>query len=107
MESLVEIIKYLLLFTAAMFALFIILIVVISRMPDSNPLKRILTALSYRVGATFGATAVAIPLEPIPGVDVAYDVAAPLLLALYWFTFFRALYQGTLTATPTPAPTKK
>jgi hypothetical protein len=36
-------------------------------MPDDNPLKRILTALSYRVGATAAAGAVAIPIEPMPG----------------------------------------
>ena len=44
-----EIIRDLLIFVAVMFALCIVLIVVISKMPDDNPLKRILTALSYRL----------------------------------------------------------
>src|SRR6476660_8892083 len=84
-----EIIRDLLIFVAVMFALCIVLIVVMSRMPDDNPLKRILTALSYRLGATLAAGAVAIPLEPIPGLDALYDVAVPVALIWYWFTFFR------------------
>jgi len=72
-----------------MFALCIVLIVVISKMPDDNPLKRILTALSYRLGATLAAGTVAIPIEPIPGLDVLYDIAVPIALIWYWFTFFR------------------
>jgi hypothetical protein len=35
------------------------------------------------------AGALAVPLEPIPGVDVLYDVGIPLLLIWYWFTFFK------------------
>jgi hypothetical protein len=64
-----EIIRDLLVFIAVMFALCIVLVVVISKLPDDNPLKRVLTALSYRLGATLAAGAVAIPLEPIPGLD--------------------------------------
>jgi hypothetical protein len=45
-----EIIRDLLIFVAVTFALFIVVLVVVSKMPDDNPLKRILTALSYRVG---------------------------------------------------------
>ncbi len=68
-----EIIRDLLIFVAVMFALFIVLLVVVSKMPDDNPLKRILRALSYRVGATLAAGVVAVPVEPIPGLDVLYD----------------------------------
>jgi hypothetical protein len=50
-----EIIRDLLIFVAVMFALSIVLLVVVSKMPDENPLKRIMTALSYRVGATLAA----------------------------------------------------
>ena len=72
-----------------MFALCIVLIVVISVLPNDNPLKRILTALSYRIGATLAAGMIAIPVEPIPGLDVVYDIAIPIALLWYWFTFFR------------------
>jgi hypothetical protein len=69
----------LLIFVVVMAALLITLIVAISKMPDSNPLKRLLTALSYRLGATLAAGAVAVPLEPIPGIALIW----------YWFRFFR------------------
>src|SRR5277367_4555220 len=69
MESFVELIRELLIFVVVMFALLIALIVVVSKMPDDNPLKRILSALSYRLGATAAAGALAIPIEPIPGFD--------------------------------------
>ncbi|HAH64114.1 MAG TPA: hypothetical protein DCL72_01255 [Rhizobiales bacterium] len=89
METIMEIIRDLLIFIAVMFALCIVLLVVISKMPDDNPLKRLLTALSYRIGATLAAGAVAIPIEPIPGLDVFYDIGVPIALIWYWFTFFR------------------
>ena len=89
MESFVELIRELLIFVVVMFALLIALIVVVSKMPDDNPLKRILSALSYRLGATAAAGALAIPIEPIPGLDTLYDIGVPLALLWYWFTFFR------------------
>jgi hypothetical protein len=89
LSTIAEIIRDLLIFVAVMTALLVILLIVVSKMPDSNPLKRLLTALTYRVGATAAAGALAIPVEPIPGIDVAYDFAVPILLIWYWFTFFR------------------
>ncbi len=104
-----EIIRDLLIFVAVMFALFIVLLVVVSKMPDDNPLKRILTALSYRVGATLAAGVVAVPVEPIPGLDVLYDIGVPILLIWYWFTFFRDTIQssaasGTAHTVTSPLP---
>ena len=84
-----ELIRDLLIFIAVIFALCIVLIVVVSMLPDDNPLKRILTALSYRIGATLAAGMIAVPVEPIPGLDVFYDIAIPIALIWYWFTFFR------------------
>jgi hypothetical protein len=89
-----EIIRDLLIFVVAMTALLIVLIVVVSRMPDDNPLKRILSALSYRIGATAAAGAVAIPVEPIPGLDGIYDIAVPIVLIWYWYTFFRDVFRA-------------
>ena len=89
LSAITEIIRDLLIFVAVMAALLIVLIIVISKMPDDNPLKRVLTALSYRVGATLAAGAVAIPIEPIPGLDGLYDIGVPILLIWYWFTFFK------------------
>lgn len=89
LSAITEIIRDLLIFVVVMTALLIALIVVVSKMPNDNPLKRILSALSYRVGATVAAGAVAIPIEPIPGIDALYDIGIPILLIWYWFTFFR------------------
>ena len=89
MDSIAEIFRDLLIFVAAMFALFIVLIVLVSTLPEDNPLKRILTALSYRVGATFALGAVALPVEFLPGIDVAYDIVAPIWLIWFWYTFFQ------------------
>ena len=89
LSTIEEIIRDLLIFVAVMTALLIILIIVVSKMPSENPLKRVLTALCYRIGATAAAGALAVPVEPIPGLDALYDVGVPVLLIWYWFTFFR------------------
>jgi hypothetical protein len=89
LSTIEEIIRDLLIFVAVMTALLIILIVVVSKMPGDNPLKRVLTALCYRVGATAAAGALAVPVEPVPGLDALYDIGIPILLIWYWFTFFR------------------
>jgi hypothetical protein len=94
LSDITEIIKYVLIFVAVMFGLLIALAVIIAKMPDDNPLKRILYALSYRVGASATAGIVAIPVEPIPGLDAVYDVAVPIALVWYWFTFFRETYRA-------------
>ena len=97
-----EIIRDLLIFIAVMFALCIVLIVVVSRLPDDNPLKRILTALSYRLGATIMAGAIADPVEP-SGLDVLYDLGVPIALMWYWFTFFRDFLRSSSGSHHTPA----
>ena len=99
-SAIAEILRDLLIFVVAMTALLIVLIVVVSRLPNDNPLKRVLTALSYRVAATAAAGAVAIPVEPIPGIDALYDVAVPIALIWYWFTFFRDARRTMRDVTP-------
>src|SRR6476646_4191811 len=87
LSTIAEIIRDLLIFFGVITALLITLIVVVSKMPNTNPLKRVLTALCSRLGATLAAGAVAIPLEPIPGIDILYDVGVPIVLIWYWYTF--------------------
>jgi hypothetical protein len=89
LSTIAEIIRDVLLFVGVIAALLITVVVVVSRMPNTNPLKRVLTALCYRLGATLAAGAVAIPLEPIPGIDLIYDIGVPIVLIWYWYTFFR------------------
>ena len=83
------IVRDLLVFVGVMVVLLIALIVIVSMLPPTNPLKRVLTALSYRVGATAAAGALAIPIEPIPGLDAVYDIGVPIFLIWYWYKFFR------------------
>jgi hypothetical protein len=94
-----EIIRDLLIFVGVIAALLIALVVVVSKLPDTNPLKRLLTALCYRLGATLAAGAIAIPLAPIPGIDLAYNIGVPIALIWYWFTFFRDA-RRTISHTP-------
>jgi hypothetical protein len=99
LSTVAEIIRDLLIFVGVIAVLLIALIVVVSKLPDTNPLKRLLTALCYRLGATLAAGAIAIPLEPIPGIDLAYDIGVPIALIWYWFTFFRDA-RRTMSHTP-------
>ena len=102
LSTIAEIIRDLLIFVGVIAALLITLVVAVSRMPNSNPLKRVLTALCYRLGATLAAGAIAIPLEPIPGIDLLYDIGVPIVLIWYWFTIFRDTRRLT-SAPPRPA----
>jgi hypothetical protein len=100
LSTIAEIIRDLLVFVGVIAALLVVLVIVVSKLPDTNPLKRVLTALCYRLGATLAAGAVAIPLEPIPGIDVLYDVGVPIALLWYWWTFFRDAHR--MTSNPSP-----
>ena len=95
LSTIAEIIRDLLIFIGVIAALLVALLVVVSKMPNANPLKRILTALCYRLAARLAAGAIAIPLELIPGIDVIYDIGVPIVLIWYWFTFFREARRAT------------
>jgi hypothetical protein len=82
LSTVTEIIRDLLIFVGVIAVLLVALVVVVSKLPDTNPLKRLLTALCYRLGATLAAGAIALPLEPIPGIDLAYDRSDCLRLVL-------------------------
>jgi hypothetical protein len=100
MQSIAEIVRDSLIFIVVMSVLFVTLIVVVFRLPDANPLKRIFSALTYRVGVTLGAGVVALPIEPIPGLDTLYDIAVPIGLLYYWVTFFLQVYRATRLRRP-------
>lgn len=82
-----QIIRDLLIFVGACFALLVILLIVVSRLSPQNPLRQLLGELCRHVAVTLAAGLVAIPIEPIPGVDVAYDTLVPLALLYYWIKF--------------------
>ena len=83
------VVRDLLVVVGVMTAVLVALIIAAVRLPSGNPARRVIGALCLRVAAMIGAGLLAIPLEPIPGVDVAYDLAAPLGLLVFWITFFR------------------
>ena len=100
LNSLGDIVRALLIVIGALTVLLVLLVVVMLKMHRDNPLKRTLRLLTYRVAATALAGLFAIPIEPIPIADVAYDVGVPILLIWYWLTFFRNL--GHVWSEPSP-----
>jgi hypothetical protein len=62
-----------------------------------------IVALRRLVSTLFGATAaaglLAIPIEPIPGLDVLYDIGVPVALIIYWISFFKNASRTTTDPT--------
>jgi heme A synthase len=88
MESVFHFLEFLVGAVVVLVALCFALLVVVSRMPPENPLRQVMNLLLVRLGVTAATGALAIPIEPIPGLDVLYDVGAPLFLIYFWYTFF-------------------
>ncbi len=100
-----QIVRDLLIFVGACFALLIVLLIVVARMPEGNPLRQLLAELCRHVAITLAAGAVAIPIEPIPGLDVAYDTVVPIALLYYWIKFaWRVIGIVGQRALPPPSP---
>jgi hypothetical protein len=89
MDALASIIRDLLIFIGVMAVLLVGLLIAMIRLPARHPMKRLITALALRVGASLGAGLLALPIEPVPGLDVLYDIGAPVALIWFWYTFFR------------------
>jgi hypothetical protein len=70
-------------------ALFVVLVIAAARMPADNPLRRILHAVSVRIAAFLGVSAIAIPVQEIPGVDIVVDFGAFMLLGYFCVTLIR------------------
>jgi hypothetical protein len=105
LSTLAEIIQDLLVVVGLITVLLVGVVFAIVKMPARSPLKRTLTALCFRLAATAVAAALAIPIEPIPGLDVAYDIAAPIMLLVYWISFFKnARWKTTGSRTPMTRP---
>jgi len=51
----------------------------------------------------WGTGAIAVPVEPIPGLDILYDLGVPIALMWYWFTFFRDVLRSSSGLHHTPA----
>jgi len=57
LSTIAEIVRDLLIFVGVVAVLLAALVIIVSKMPHTNPLKRVLTALCYRLGATLAAGA--------------------------------------------------
>ena len=82
-----QIVRDLLIFVGVCLALLVTVLIVVARMPRDNPLRQLLSELCRHLAVTLAAGAVAIPIEPIPGLDVAYDTLVPIALLCYWIKF--------------------
>jgi hypothetical protein len=89
MDTIAEIIKYLLIFIGVMSVLFVALLVVISRLPAGNPLRLTLAALTRRVAATWGIALIDIPATAMQPLGDVWDLGTLIFLGWYWYTFFR------------------
>ena len=76
-------------FGGAMTLVAVLTVLKIAQLPSDNPLKRVIYALSLRIGATVEAGIAAVPAEGIPGVNVAYDLVVPAALLYWWVTLAR------------------
>jgi hypothetical protein len=88
MDTIMSLVKGILIAVGALVVVLVVLLVVISRLPRGTRARLLMSALATRVGATAFAGLVAVPIEPIAGLDVLYDVAAPIILLVYWLRFF-------------------
>jgi hypothetical protein len=84
-------IEFVLLFALALIALFIVLLIVVSMMPKSNPLKIILMALARRVGVTAGLMVLDPVATAVPAAGEVWDLVTIIWLIYFWYTFFKQL----------------
>lgn len=80
--------KVLVLCIAGLIALVVLLLVLVNYLPKS-PLRDIIGALTMRLGATAAVAVIAIPVQPIVGVDGIYDIASTMFLLCYWLLLIK------------------
>jgi hypothetical protein len=94
-----HLVRDLLIFVGVCCALLVIFLIVVALLPRDNPLRQLLGEVCRHLAVTLVAGAVAIPIEPIPGLDVAYDTLVPIALLFYWGRFaWRLFAQKRLAA---------
>ena len=98
-----QIVRDLLIFIGVCLGLLVVLLVVVALLPRDNPLRQLLGEVCQHLAVTVAAGAVAIPIEPIPGLDVAYDTVVPLALLYYWGRFAWRVF-GILSHRNAPTP---
>ena len=95
-----HLVRDLLIFVGVCLALLVVALIVVARLPRDNPLRQLLGELCRHLAVTLVAGTVAIPIEPIPGLDVAYDTVVPLALLYYWGRFAWRVFAHRNAPTP-------
>jgi hypothetical protein len=83
-------IEFIFVFALALIALFIVLLIVVSMMPSTNP-KMILAAFAHRVGATAGLMMLDPVATTVPVAGEIWDLATMMWLIYFWYTFLKQL----------------
>ena len=91
LNDVLHFIEFILVFALALIALFIVLLIVVSMMPKSNPLRIILTALAHRVGLTAGLMMLDPVVTALPAAGEVWDLVSIIGLIYFWYTFFKQL----------------
>src|SRR5215813_6358060 len=89
MDTIGDIIKYLLIFMGAMFVLLLVVLAILYRMSPTHPWRLVLAAFARRLAATWGIALIDIPATAIQPLGDVWDVGTLIFLAWYWYTFFR------------------
>jgi hypothetical protein len=91
LADILHFIEFVFVFALAFIALFITLLIVVSKMPNGNPLKMVLSALLHRLGATAGLMVIDPVATTLPVVGEVWDLATIAWLIYFWYTFFKQL----------------
>ena len=100
-------IEFILVYALALIALFIVLLIVISMMPKSNPLRIILAALAHRLGATAGLMMFDPVATAVPVAGEVWDLVTIIALIYFWYTFFNQLPSMRAAWGNSPNPSTK
>ena len=89
METIAEIIKYLLIFMGVIFLLLIVVLAILWKMSPTHPWRLVVAALARRLAATWGIALIDIPATAMQPLGDVWDIGSLIFLAWYWYTFFR------------------
>jgi hypothetical protein len=89
MDTVAEIVEYLLMFMGFMLLLLIIVLAVLWKMPPTHPWRMMTAALARRVAATWGVALLDIPATAMQPLGDVWDIGSLIFLVWYWYSFFR------------------
>src|SRR5262245_54160954 len=96
METVAEVIKYVLVFMGVLVLLLIVVLAILRKMSPTHPWRLVVAALARRLAATWGIALVDIPATAMQPLGDVWDIGSLIFLAWYWYTFFRDDARGAL-----------